>query len=251
MSKRKTTEEFIVEAKNTHGVKYDYSKVYYNGAMKKVCIICPKHGEFFQKPIQHIRGSGCPECYQESKFSKVFGVGVTGMRCASRLRSYHIWLLMLRRCYEESSLKREPTYIGCSVCDDWLLFTNFKEWYDKHFVEGFHLDKDILVKGNKVYSPDTCCFVPQEINNLLTKRQRERGKFPIGVHKTSDKVFRIIISKEGKEERVGKFRSVSEAFNAYKAAKEAHIKYVAEKYKDTIEERVYDALINYKVEITD
>lgn len=97
---------------------------------------------------------------------------------------------MLTRCYNHKSLKKNPSYIGCSVCDEWLTYSNFKRWYEdpiNGYREGYHLDKDILVKGNKVYSPETCCFVPHSINCLLLTRQRKRGALPIGVtirHKT-------------------------------------------------------------------
>ena len=70
MSKKKTTNEFINEARKVHGDKYDYSKVEYIDANTKVCIICPKHGEFWQKPISHIRGNGCPICNPKKKVSE-------------------------------------------------------------------------------------------------------------------------------------------------------------------------------------
>ena len=70
MSKRKTTKEFILECVNKHGSKYDYSKVDYIDANTKVCIICPIHGEFWQKPIMHIRGNGCPKCNPKKKINR-------------------------------------------------------------------------------------------------------------------------------------------------------------------------------------
>lgn len=251
MSKKKTTDDFIKESVETHGDRYDYSKVKYESALSKVCIVCPKHGEFWQKPILHIRGNGCPLCYKESKKIGVYGKGVTDMDNVSRTKCYKTWLQMLRRCYEKNLLSREPSYNGCEVCEDWLIYSKFKMWFDKHYVDGWELDKDIITKGNKQYSPSTCCFVPKEINCLLTKRQNHRGALPIGVHKTSENSFRFIVSKEGESFKLGKFSSLNDAFNAYKQEKEEQIKHMANKYRDVIEERVYNALINYQVEITD
>ena len=114
------------------------------------------------------------------------------------------------------------------------------------------LDKDILVKGNKVYSPQTCCFVPQEINVLLTNCRKRRGECPIGVSfiKAKQK-FSVSLAYDGKNKTIGHFDNPLEAFNAYKKAKELRIKELADKWKEQLEPRVYEALYNYKVEITD
>ena len=88
---------------------------------------------------------------------------------------------MIQRCYSDKLQERFPTYRGCSVCDGWLLLSNFKEWYDIHYRDGMSLDKDILIPGNKVYSPDTCRFVPGYINSLLTNAGAIRGDYPLGV----------------------------------------------------------------------
>lgn len=251
MSKTKTKQEFIEQASIVHNGKYDYSKVEYVNDYVKVCIICPTHGEFWQRPYEHLRGQKCRKCTFENQKKLVFGKGLNDMYNASKHKSYSFWIQMLRRCYNEQKLLKEPTYRGCSVCDEWLTFSNFYNWFNNHYVKDWHLDKDILVKGNKEYSPDKCCFVPQGVNNLLTKRQNHRGNFPIGVHQTSDNGYRIIVSKEGRFSRIGKFRAIEDAFNAYKKAKEEQIKRIADKYKKQLEPRVYKALYEYQVEITD
>lgn len=79
---------------------------------------------------------------------------------------YSRWNHMLMRCYNSGYQARFPTYVGCTVCSEWLHLSKFKEWFDANYKDGLELDKDILVKGNKVYSPDTCCFVPKYINYL-------------------------------------------------------------------------------------
>ncbi len=116
----------------------------------------------------------------------VQGVGVNDYEEAitvsgKHIDSYSCWSRMLKRCYSSKYQSRNPTYAGCSVCGEWLIFSNFKNWYDINYRVEFELDKDILVEGNKVYSPDTCCFVPQYLNKLLTDRGRTRGDLPVGV----------------------------------------------------------------------
>lgn len=95
---------------------------------------------------------------------------------------YFKWKDLLRRCY---SLKQGhphyESYKHCSVCDEWLTFSNFKSWVGKRCFEGLYLDKDLLFKGNKVYSPETCVLVPNFINCLFTDTLKNRGDYPIGV----------------------------------------------------------------------
>ena len=115
------------------------------------------------------------------------------------------------------------------------------------------MDKDLLVKGNKVYSEDSCVFLPSEINSLLTKRTASRGEYLIGVSWCNKrKAFEARVRKnKGKREHLGYFNTELEAYNAYKNAKESFIKEQAEKWKGKIDERAYNALMNYQVEITD
>jgi hypothetical protein len=107
-----------------------------------------------------------------------------------------------------------------------------------------------LVKGNKVYSPKNCCFVPAEINMLFVKCGNKRGLYPIGVSKVGNK-FKAKLKINHNSFNLGHFNTPHEAFQAYKIAKENHIKVVAEKYKEYITEPTYQALINYQVEIND
>ena len=103
----------------------------------------------------------------------VYGIGYIGEGEGEKGRVYNIWKKVLQRCYSKEYHIKKPTYIGCSVVKEWLNFQNFAKWYKKNYkpetMEGWHLDKDILVKGNKIYSPETCCFVPADINSLLLK----------------------------------------------------------------------------------
>ena len=132
----------------------------------------------------------------------------------------------------------------------------FYEWCHSQIgfgVEGWHLDKDLLVKGNKVYSEDSCVFLPPEINSLLVKHTPSRGKHPIGVSWYSkSKTFIAQVNKnKGKPENLGYFKTEIEAFNAYKQAKGAFVKEQANKWKGQIDPRAYEALMNYTVDIDD
>ena len=191
----------------------------------------------------------------------VYGVGILGTKYPSTIngihtKEYKLWQNMLVRCYSDSSKKRRPTYEGCEVSDNFKNYEYFYEWCHKQIGfsnKDWHLDKDLLVKGNKVYSETTCVFLPNEVNSLLTKRTASRGEHLIGVswHKR-DKAFRARVNKnKGKSEHLGLFKTEIEAFNAYKKAKEAFIKEQANKWKGQIDDRAYNALMNYTVEITD
>lgn len=248
---------FINRSRLIHNNYYDYSKVNYKNSIIKVCITCPKHGDFWQIPKSHLRGNGCPKCKSEKNKKIIYGFGINDYNKSVKVKnrhiySYSLWRGIIRRGYDNNVKVRQPTYQDCSVCDEWKYFSNFKHWFDENYVEGYVLDKDILVKGNKVYSPETCCFVPEEINVIFTKRQRYRGKYPIGVHKDR-KSYIASVSQYGTKKYIGSFKTEKEAYNAYKKAKELYIKEVADKYFQCgkISERLYNSMYNYKVEEND
>ena len=187
----------------------------------------------------------------------ILGVGYLGYKKdpkqqITKNKAYIVWYNMLKRCYDEKSFVNHPTYKDCYVCKEWLCFKNFEKWYNANLIEDFYLDKDILFKGNKIYSPDTCCFVPNEINCLFTKRQNERGNLPIGVqYSESKKRYKASFTRGEDRAFLGYFDTPEEAFQAYKVAKEAWITEVANKWKGKIADNVYEAMMNYEVEITD
>lgn len=253
MPAKSTREEFIRKAKLIHGNKYDYSKVVYVNNKTKVCIICPIHGEFWQTPNSHLSGCGCNDCKSENAKRLRYGVGINDVMGASKSPAFQIWTNMLMRCYDSATADSHPTYNNCTVCPEWHYLSNFKKWFDENYIEGYHLDKDILVKGNKVYSPETCCFIPIEINSLFTNRKRFRGKYPIGIQ-PKDGGYEVAMESNGERKRyIGYYRTIEEAFQAYKTEKEYRIKEVATRYynQGLITTRVYNAMLNYKIEITD
>lgn len=186
----------------------------------------------------------------------VYGVGFLGdfkFKKRDDSRALMVWKSMMGRAYSDKVKKRQPRYKDCCVSEEWHNFQNFKRWYIENFKSYmglWHLDKDILIKGNKTYSPETCCFVPRDINLLFTKQEKNRGDLPIGVFKDNGKL-RVSLTKFKKSVYFSGFSTPAEAFNKYKEEKEKYIKEVADKWKDLIDIKVYEAMYNYKVEITD
>ena len=170
-------------------------------------------------------------------------------------KEYSIWNGVRHRCYNENIRHLTPSYQEAEMSENFKRYSYFKEWCNKQIgfdQDGWQLDKDILIKGNKLYSEATCCFVPPEINTLILKADRIRGKYPIGVYEDKQAgKFKVRISVEGKQKHVGRYYCEKEAFYAYKVAKEQHIKEVANKWKGQIDVRVYEALINWTISIDD
>lgn len=185
----------------------------------------------------------------------VYGIGYIGqgrykVTTTGKNKPYKKWHSLIQRCYDVKAFDRHPTYESCSVDERWHNFQVFAEWFENNYIEGFELDKDILVKGNKIYSPETCCFVPQGVNALFTNRKNHRGDCPIGVSKIKNK-FAVFLSKNGERYYLGVFDTPKEAFECYKFHKEKYIKEIADKWRGQITEECYRAMYNYEVEITD
>ena len=197
---------------------------------------------------------------------RTFGIGYIGEgkykgnENSETHKYYVIWVSMLQRCYDPKYQERYSTYNRCKVEDFFLNFQHMCEWLDENYYEIpgeiMCLDKDILYKGNKIYSRDTCIFVPQRINNLFTKRDNDRGDYPIGMHKILSGNYRVRCSNGfGKQIDLGVYPTKEEAFRVYKQCKEKVIKEVIDYYKGKIPEHHYsrlrEAMYNYEVEIDD
>ena len=171
-------------------------------------------------------------------------------------KCHDVWSHMLQRCYDENHRYKYPTYEDCFVCDEWLNYQNFAEWYENNYYEvdneTMNLDKDILYKGNKVYSPETCVFAPQRINSLFIKSNKVRGKYAIGVNYDERyNKFNTHCNYNGDLIWLGSFDNELDAFIAYKNYKEKIIKEVADEYKEKIPMNLYYAMYNYEVDISD
>lgn len=195
-------------------------------------------------------------------FQSLCGVGYMGMRTSYKgadkyARQYEVWSSMMKRCYNENC-KRHTWYEDCIVAEEWHCFANFLKWYNEHYYElpdgmGYlDLDKDMKSHNNKVYGPDTCLLIPAAINRRIYHRITSSSDLPLGVtydKKTGKYKARGRIDK--KDVYFGKYDTIEEAFQRVKLEKENEICKAAELYKPYMPQEVYDAVINYKVEITD
>ena len=190
-----------------------------------------------------------------------YGVGFLGRAYCKNEKfvdslSFKTWEWMLQRCYSDKALKRNPTYMPCYVCEEWHEYYNFKVWFEQNYYtiedEIMEIDKDILFKNNKIYSPETCIFLPHCINSIFCKTDAKRGKYPIGVsyHKRIGK-FSSYCTINNQRIHLGYHNTSEDAFNTYKSFKEQYIKRIADKYRQRIPVKLYDALYKYTVEITD
>ena len=188
----------------------------------------------------------------------VYGVGVNAGKYPAKvngkpLKEYDIWKSLLSRCYNHKCQQRKPTYIGCSASENFKNYSYFYEWCQNQIgfgQRGFQLDKDLISKGNKLYSEDTCLFLPNELNTFLISRKATRGDLPLGVSATHNKFITHCRTDKPSHHR-GIFNTPEEAFQAYKQAKEAFIKRQAEKWKAHIDPRAFAALMAYTILITD
>lgn len=238
----------------------DLKIIAYNGN-RKVLVQFIQTGYEVETSLRDIRKG----CVRDRLLPSVYGVGVLGTEPivdedGRKLKEYELWCSMLQRVYDSKKHIESPTYKNCSVSDNFKYFPYFKSWcnnqvgFNKFSSDGlpYTLDKDILVKGNKVYSEDTCCFVPHKINTLLTKCNSSRGGNLIGVyHNKTKNIFTASLCIDMKQKFLGNFKTEVEAFLAYKVAKEAYIKEITKSYENQISERVYNSLMSYSVDILD
>ena len=172
------------------------------------------------------------------------------------VKEYVLWQSMLKRCFSEKYQTRRPTYKGCNVSDNFLHYSFFYDWCQEQIGFGkvddkgryWQLDKDLLFVGNKTYSETACVFVPQEINLFFIDRGNNRGDYPVGVcfHKQRGK-FQAYCNVNGKRQYLGYFNTPQEAFAVYKPFKENLCKQLALKWKDEIDERLFNAMMNWQI----
>ena len=155
---------------------------------------------------------------------------------------------MLKRCYSESYQKGARSYIGCSVSEEFKSFQSFMDWATKQvgfYEDDFQLDKDILVEGNRIYSSDTCCFVPSHLNVAMIKPSCD---LPLGVNLDKSRgTYKSVVGMFGKPVQIGRYKTVEDAFVAYKYFKEAYIKQLAIENQSKLAPKVFDTLVNYEI----
>lgn len=193
---------------------------------------------------------------KDRRYPSVYGVGYLGDAHATSVKGVlnkqgGLWGSMMERCYSKKLHERFPTYIGCEVSDYFKNFSNFYEWCQDQIgfnCDDYELDKDLLIRGNKLYSEDTCVFIPKFLNSLLLTNKRVRGKHLLGVHYDKHNgAYKASISFKGVHKALGYYDNEYDAHIAYRVAKENYIKDVAKEYKDKVDIRVYNALISYEV----
>ena len=161
---------------------------------------------------------------------------------------YSRWVGMLNRCFGNRFKEKQPTYKDVTCCEEWLTFSNFKSWMEQQDWEGKHLDKDLLVYQNKVYSPETCVFIEQSLNMFLVKSNKTRGIYPIGVSYRTDtervnrlkSTYQTKIGNKGKHLYLGSFNTPEEAHQAWQKEK---IKQAQDLAASQTDERVIKGLL--------
>jgi len=166
----------------------------------------------------------------------VFGVGINDADYMvspiihgkqTRCIFYTTWKHMLERCYCQKYLLKKPSYNGCKVVDEWKIFSNFKLWMELQDWHGNVLDKDILVPGNRIYSPERCLFVATNVNALLTGVDRSGEYIGVWYEKGRNR-FKVSCHINGVQRQIGRFQTKNEASIAYKDAKAKEILRVAD-----------------------
>lgn len=192
-------------------------------------------------------------------YPSVFGVGFLGEETVNscdpiKNTIISIWNGMLHRCYNPKYIEVRPTYAECSSSLDWRNQVNFKSWFLKQiengfYQEGWELDKDLLVRGNKIYSSDTCVFLPQRLNQLLQVKKQSKYNWLPGVNfEKSRGKFKAEVNFNGKRYYLPRRETELECFLDYKELKEKLVREDAENWKGQIDPRAYEALRNYSLD---
>jgi len=155
--------------------------------------------------------------YTLSKYEKfVSAEGLLKVRQVWVCPFYSRWQSMITRCYSKNFLIENPSYKDCTVCEEWLTFSKFKSWMETQNWSGKTLDKDILCKGNKIYSPEFCVFVHAKVNLFIIERESKRGEWPIGVHfEESYQKYKSTITSNNKTVNLGRYDTAEQAHQAW------------------------------------
>ena len=171
-----------------------------------------------KRGLVKIQGFGINDAnYAVSRYERINGKSVIVWSCPF----YERWTDIIYRCYSEVALKKHPTYKGCTVCNEWSSFMNFRKWMEGQDWEGKYLDKDFLIEGNKVYSPDNCIFLTNKVNCFISARGAARGDSPLGVsyYKWRDKYLARCSNGDGKNIHLGYFTDPLVAHKAWQRKK--------------------------------
>lgn len=169
-------------------------------------------------------------------------VGGTEYNWTKDRKAYDAWCNMLKRCYNTKRLQARPSYAGCTVDERWHNFQTFAKWYYIHVLNiPCHLDKDLLKKDNKVYSPNNCCILPTEVNIALLggkSSDKSCGVF----YRKKDNIFVAQINRNNTLEYLGCYKDEGTAKAVYIKAKKGWLAELAEKYANVLSVKAYEAL---------
>lgn len=166
----------------------------------------------------------------------LFGIGINDanyVTAAVRNPYYITWYNILTRCYSESYHKKRPSYIGCIIDERWIYFSKFKSWMEQQDWKDKEIDKDIISPGNKLYSPETCCFIDSSVNKLIHPVNRKVSAYPIGVSASrSGLKYEAACRSHGKLNFLGSYYTVEEAATVYAEHKASYVREIADKQPD-------------------
>lgn len=180
----------------------------------------------------------------------VEGVGYLGIGeyKANNHRRYNSWASMLARCYRKRLKEKYPTYIDCSTIEDWHNYQAYAEYYesDRFRQDGWHLDKDLLIKGNKLYSPETCIFLPKELNNSglsFESTASKHGYKGVAICPQSGKWMSVIWSNKTLSSKTtgGRYVDIKDAAIDHLAGEIQKINFLIENYDGIIDPRGINA----------
>lgn len=185
----------------------------------------------------------------EPKWMKksMFGIGYLGCSDVDVQGTiYRKWANMMQRCYSEVTHKLKPYYKNCRVCEEWWNFSNFREWYRENIIEGrqFDLDKDILVQGNNVYSPNTCALVTHYANTVFQRRGIETNI----VQCVTTGKFNASATILGKIKEIGAYETREEAERQLLLYRKEFINQFAKKNRNKVPNKVYEAMVKWNTE---
>jgi len=247
LKKHRVGEKFI------HPIYGEYKIIDYQGA-KKVTVEF-ESGYINTTSYYNVKsGKGFRDRFKMTK-AFIGDISTLNMSKSDIKKAYRLWCGVLARSSNVENNKVLPCYEDVVCGADFLKFVNFANWCDKQVGfrrKGYELDKDILKKGNRTYTADFCCFVPKYINTLTISTKANRGELPLGVsEQDGGYTVKVCRPKIGEKRYVGFYKDYKEAFLKYKEVKESYIKVVAELYKEEIDEKVYNALCNFSIEMDD
>lgn len=213
--------------------------------LKKRCEYCGKEYNTYDKNSKYCSH----ECYTKNKYKnkKVCGEAINdlqGEKLPNIKQLRYIWKNMVKRCVSKDYQEKHRCYKDVKICDEWLVFSNFYEWALLKYKDGFCLDKDILCGvGKKIYSPNTCCFIPPELNNSITSLRLNIKDENVGIYEKDGRYYPYLSIKNSKK-NLGSYTNKNDAILARRKAKKDFVYKLAYKYKDVIEDKVFNALID-------